>query len=57
MKENLETVMQNLKNITSPSRIKDLNLRKLRHKEGPSTLGMKIFFLVTTMLAETLDTK
>ena len=37
--------------------MKDLNSGKLRNQEGPSPLGMKIFFLVIVMLAETLDTK
>ena len=45
------------KNITHPTRIEDLNLGKLTHQEGPSPPSMKIFFLVTTMLVETLDTK
>ena len=57
MKEYLETLMNNYKDITPPVGIKDLHLGKLRHQEGPSPSCMKIFFLVTVMLAETLDTK
>ena len=57
MKEYLEIVMKNCKNITPIVGIEDLNLGKLRHQEGPSPPGMKIFFLVTVMLVETLDTK
>ena len=57
MKEGLETVMNNCKNITPLDGIEDLNSGKLRHQEGPSPSGMKIFFLVTAMLVETLDIK
>ena len=57
MEEGLEIVMNNYKNITPLSGIEDLNLGKLRHQEGPSTPGMKIFFVVTAMLPKTLDTK
>ena len=48
---------EELQDITSLARIEDLNSRKLRHQEGPSLLGMKIFFLVIAMFVETLDTK
>ena len=57
MKENLQNVMKKCKRITSPIGIEDLNSRKLRDQEGPSPSGMKIFFLITVMLAKTLDTK
>ena len=57
VKEDLENVMKNSKNTTSLARIEDLNSRKLGHQEGPSLLGMKIFFLVIAMFVETLDTK
>ena len=57
MKEDLLTIMNKCKNITPLTGIEDMNLGKLRHQEGPYPLGMKIFFLVTAILAETLDTK
>jgi hypothetical protein len=56
MKEDVETVTKNCKN-TPPTGIQDPNSGKLRHQEGPSPQGMKIFFLVTVMFVETLDTK
>ena len=57
MNEDLHNVMKKCKRITSLDRIEDLNSRKLRDQEGLPPLGMKIFFLVTVMLAEILDTK
>ena len=57
MKENIETIMNNCKNITSLARIEDLNSRELRDKESLPPSSMKIFFLVTVMLVETLDRK
>ena len=56
MKEDLETLMNNCKNIIAPAGIEDMDLGKLRHQEGLSPLGMEIFFLVIVMLIETLDT-
>ena len=56
VKEDLQNVMKVCKNITPPSIIEDMNSRKVRHQEGPSPPSMKIFFLVTAMLAKTLDT-
>ena len=57
MKEDLENVTKKCKNKKSLARIEAPNSGKLRHQGGPSPLGMKIFFLVTVMLAETLDRK
>ena len=56
MKEYLKNVTKNYKNITSLARIEYLNSRKLIHQGGPSPPSMKIFFLVTIMLAKTLET-
>ena len=57
MKEDLQTVLKNCKRITSPVRIEALNSGKLRDQESLPSSSMKIFFLVTVMIAETLDTK
>ena len=57
MKEDLQNVMKNCKSIRSPTGIEDLNPGKLRDQEGLTPSGMKIFFLVTIILAETLDIK
>ena len=57
MNEDLENVVKNCKNITPLARIEDLNSGTLRHQKFPSPLGMKIFLLLTSMLAETLDKK
>ena len=57
MKEYLEIIMKKRKNITPIPGIGDLNSGKLRHQESPSPPSMKIFFLVTIILAKTLDTK
>ena len=57
MKEDLENVMKIYKNITPLARVEELNSKNMRHQEGPSPPGMKIFFLVTAMLAETFNTK
>ena len=57
MKEDLQNVPKNCKRITSPARIEDLNSEKMRDQESLPSSGMKIFFLATVMLAETLDTK
>ena len=57
MKEDIENVTKNCKNITSLAGIEDLHSEKLRHQEGPSPPGMKIFFLVIAMFVETLGTK
>ena len=35
----------------------DQNSEGVRHQEGPFLPGMRVFFLVIVMLAETLDTK
>ena len=57
MKEDLQNVPKNCKSITSPTGIEDSNSGKLRDQESLPSSGMKIFFLVTVMLPETLDTK
>lgn len=57
MKEDLQNVPKNCKRITSPAVIEDLNSKKMRDQESLPSSGMKIFFLITIMLAETLDTK
>ena len=57
MKEDLQNVMKNCKGITYKAGIKDLNLGKLRDQEALPPLGIKIFSLVTVMLAKTLDIK
>ena len=57
MKEDLQNVPKNCKRITSLARIDDLNSRKLRDQESLPPSYMKIFFLATIMIAETLDTK
>ena len=57
MKEDLQNVSKNCKRLTSLARIEDLNLEKMRDQESLPSSGMKIFFLATVMLTETLDTK
>ena len=56
MKEYLQNAMKNYKRTTSLAGIEDMNSRKLRDQEGHSPSGMKIIFLVTIMLVETLET-
>ena len=57
MKEDLQNVTKNCNRITSLAGIEDLNSGKLRDQDGLPPLEMKIFSLVTIMLAETLETK
>ena len=51
MKENLQNVMKKCKRITSLVGIEYMNSRKIRVQEGLPPSGMKIFTLVTVMLA------
>ena len=57
MKEDLQNLPKNCKRITSLVRIEDLNSGKLRDQERLPSSGMKIFFLVTSMLVEAMVTK
>ena len=57
MNKDLLNAPKNWKRITSPARIEDLNSTKLRYQESFPSSGMKIFFLATIILVETLDTK
>jgi hypothetical protein len=49
--------LKNNRNMTPPTGTKDQNSEGVRYQEGPFLPGMRIFFLVIVILAETLDTK
>ena len=48
---------KNNMNMTSPAGTEDQNLEGMKHQEGHFLPGMRIFFLVIFILAESLDTK
>jgi hypothetical protein len=49
--------LKNNRNMTSPAITEDQNPEGVRYQEGIFLLGMKIFFLVIDIFAQTLDTK